>query len=400
MNTSESSRPFERARTELAYGEFLRRHRRRVDAREHLRPALETFVALEAKQWAERARAELRASGENARSRRADGEARLTPQEFQIARFVAQGLSNREVAAQLFLSPRTVDFHLRNVFTKLGVASRTELATLQLDAHAPTRPASAAEAPPGKKPGDSPGATDGLAARTFCERLVQKLPSRPRRPTVTISSSDLFPTETAGLPAARPPEWLELADGDALDLRIGPVAKQLGESTVRMLAYNGSVPGPVLHVQQGSTLIVNVVNEGDLEATVHWHGLRLDNRFDGTHETQAPMPIGGRLHLPDRVPRPRRLLVPPAHPRGLRPGDGAVREHRRRSGRPRLLVARPPRDRARARRRPDRGRAHRALQHDRVELRRHGPLRQRPAPQRRTRSRRWTRSREKSCAST
>ena len=135
----ESARPFERARTELAYGEFLRRHRRRVDAREHLRPALETFVALEAKQWAERARAELRASGENARSRRADGETRLTAQEFQIARFVAQGLSNREVAAQLFLSPRTVDFHLRNVFTKLGIASRTELATLQLDAHAPVR---------------------------------------------------------------------------------------------------------------------------------------------------------------------------------------------------------------------------------------------------------------------
>jgi DNA-binding NarL/FixJ family response regulator len=69
------------------------------------------------------------------------------PQEFQIARFVAQALSNREVAAQLFLSPRAVDFHLRNVFTKLGIASRTELATLQLDAHAPARPASADEAP-------------------------------------------------------------------------------------------------------------------------------------------------------------------------------------------------------------------------------------------------------------
>lgn len=117
------------------------------------------------------------------------------------------------------------------------------------------------------------------------------------------SSSDRFPTETAGLPAARSPEWLEFADGEAIDLRIGPVAKQLGESTVRMLAYNGSVPGPVLHVQQGSTLIVNVLNEGDLEATVHWHGLRLDNRFDGTHETQAPMPVGGqftyRIEFPD-----------------------------------------------------------------------------------------------------
>ena len=116
--------------------------------------------------------------------------------------------------------------------------------------------------------------------------------------------SDLFPTETAGLPAARPPEWLELDDADAIDLRIGPVAKQLGESTVRMLAYNGSVPGPVLHVQQGSTLVVNVVNEGDLEATVHWHGLRLDNRFDGTHETQAPMPIGGRFTYRVEFPDP------------------------------------------------------------------------------------------------
>jgi DNA-binding CsgD family transcriptional regulator/tetratricopeptide (TPR) repeat protein len=144
---AESSRPFERARTELAYGEFLRRHRRRVDAREHLRPALETFVALEAKQWAERARAELRASGENARPRRTDTETRLTPQEFQIARFVSRGMSNREVAAQLFLSPRTVDFHLRNVFPKLGIASRTELATLQLEHHAPTRLASGSKAP-------------------------------------------------------------------------------------------------------------------------------------------------------------------------------------------------------------------------------------------------------------
>jgi len=118
------------------------------------------------------------------------------------------------------------------------------------------------------------------------------------------TSSDFFPTETAGLPAARPPEWLELADGDTLDLRIGPVAKKLGESTVRMLAYNGSVPGPVLHVQQGSTLVVNVANEGDLEATVHWHGLRLDNQFDGTHETQPPIPIGGRFSYRIEFPDP------------------------------------------------------------------------------------------------
>jgi FtsP/CotA-like multicopper oxidase with cupredoxin domain len=116
-------------------------------------------------------------------------------------------------------------------------------------------------------------------------------------------SSEYFPTETAGLAAARAPEVIELGDGDEFELRIAPVAKKLGDATVRMLAYNGSVPGPTLRVQQGSELVVNAVNEGDLEATVHWHGLRLQNRYDGTHETQAPMPVGGsfiyRLQFPD-----------------------------------------------------------------------------------------------------
>src|SRR3954469_8522137 len=119
-----------------------------------------------------------------------------------------------------------------------------------------------------------------------------------------MTISEPFPIETAGLPAAQPVEWLELADGDVLDLRIGPVAKHLGDATVRMLAYNGSVPGPVLRVQQHSTLVVNVFNEGDLEDTVHWHGLRLDNRFDGTHETQAPIPIGGRFTYEVEFPDP------------------------------------------------------------------------------------------------
>ncbi|NUT56633.1 MAG: multicopper oxidase family protein, partial [Thermoleophilia bacterium] len=86
--------------------------------------------------------------------------------------------------------------------------------------------------------------------------------------------------------------------------RIGPVAKRLGDATVRMLAYNGSVPGPVLRVQQHSTLVVNVINEGDLEDTVHWHGLCLDNRFDGTHETQAPIPVGGRFTYRIEFPHP------------------------------------------------------------------------------------------------
>ena len=131
-------RAFERARTELAYGASLRRRRRRVDAREHLRAALETFDTLDAMPWSSRARSELRASGETARARREQPtSAELTPQEHQVAKFVSQGLSNREVGAQLFLSPRTVDFHLRNVFAKLGISSRTELAALRLDTHAP-----------------------------------------------------------------------------------------------------------------------------------------------------------------------------------------------------------------------------------------------------------------------
>src|SRR5918995_1157819 len=116
--------------------------------------------------------------------------------------------------------------------------------------------------------------------------------------------SDPFPTETTGLPAARPPERLELADGDVLDLRIGPVAKQLGDATVRMLAYNGSIPGPTLKVRQGSEIEVEVLNEGDLEQTVHWHGLRLDNRSDGTHETQTPIPVGGRFTCRVAFPDP------------------------------------------------------------------------------------------------
>ena len=73
-----------------------------------------------------------------------------------------------------------------------------------------------------------------------------------------------------------------------------------------MIAYNGSIPGPTLRVREGSELVVDVVNEGDLEATVHWHGLRLENRYDGTHETQAPIPVGGRFSVPDLVPRSRR----------------------------------------------------------------------------------------------
>jgi DNA-binding CsgD family transcriptional regulator len=119
--------PFQRARTELLYGEWLRRARRRTDARGHLRTALETFRTLGAVPWAERAEAELRATGETARKREISAAEQLTPQERQIAGLVTEGLTNKEIAAQLFLSPRTVDYHLRKVFTKLGIGSRADL---------------------------------------------------------------------------------------------------------------------------------------------------------------------------------------------------------------------------------------------------------------------------------
>jgi FtsP/CotA-like multicopper oxidase with cupredoxin domain len=117
------------------------------------------------------------------------------------------------------------------------------------------------------------------------------------------TTSDLFPTDAAGLTPACAPIIVDVADGEELTLRITPVAKKLGDDTVRMLAYNGSVPGPVLRVRQGTEIVVHAVNCGDLDATVHWHGLRLDNEYDGTTETQAPIPIGGRftyrLSFPD-----------------------------------------------------------------------------------------------------
>jgi FtsP/CotA-like multicopper oxidase with cupredoxin domain len=114
-----------------------------------------------------------------------------------------------------------------------------------------------------------------------------------------------FPTDPAGLPEAGWPELLELAHGDTLDLHVGPVAKRLGDTTVRMLGYNGSIPGPTLKVRQGTEIVVNVENQGDLDTTVHWHGLRLENRYDGVpHETQTPIPVGGSFTYRIRFPDP------------------------------------------------------------------------------------------------
>jgi FtsP/CotA-like multicopper oxidase with cupredoxin domain len=109
-----------------------------------------------------------------------------------------------------------------------------------------------------------------------------------------VTATDHFPRDIRGLAAAAATDVVDIAPDGQYELRIAPVRKQLGDATVRMLAYNGSIPGPTLRVRQGSEIDVTVINEGDLDATVHWHGLRLDNRSDGTHETQAPIPIGGR----------------------------------------------------------------------------------------------------------
>jgi FtsP/CotA-like multicopper oxidase with cupredoxin domain len=113
-----------------------------------------------------------------------------------------------------------------------------------------------------------------------------------------------LPTSIEGLLEARRSEVVELSDGDEFELEIVPVKKQIGDATVRMLAYNGSVPGPTLKVPQGSTITVHVTNRGDLDATVHWHGLRLENRYDGTHETQAPIPVGETFAYQVTLPDP------------------------------------------------------------------------------------------------
>lgn len=116
--------------------------------------------------------------------------------------------------------------------------------------------------------------------------------------------SDLFSTDTRGLPGTVQSTEVWIEDGDTYELRIFPVRNLIAGGDLRMLGYNGSIPGPALHVAQGSEITVQVRNDGDVEATVHWHGLRLKNKYDGVpHETQAPIPIGGnftyKLQFPD-----------------------------------------------------------------------------------------------------
>jgi DNA-binding CsgD family transcriptional regulator len=127
----QDTRPFDQARTQLLYGEWLRRERRKRDARVQLLASLQTFDALGAWPWANQARTELTATGATApQAAPPDLLAALTPQELQISRLAARGLANRDIAAQLFLSPRTVAYHLYKAYPKLGISSRAELPTL------------------------------------------------------------------------------------------------------------------------------------------------------------------------------------------------------------------------------------------------------------------------------
>jgi len=120
--------PFDYARLEMSYGGWLRRQRRITESRPHLRAARDTFKALGVQPWADKARAELRASGERAAEPAEVPRQPLSPQELQVAQMAASGLSNREIADRLFLSHRTVGAHLYRVFPKLGIVSRSELA--------------------------------------------------------------------------------------------------------------------------------------------------------------------------------------------------------------------------------------------------------------------------------
>jgi FtsP/CotA-like multicopper oxidase with cupredoxin domain len=122
---------------------------------------------------------------------------------------------------------------------------------------------------------------------------------------IADAATAYFATDAAGLPEASSPQVVDLRDGDVFDLRAGSVAKRIGDARLRMLAYNGSIPGPTLHVTQGSQITVHVRNDADVETTVHWHGLRLENRYDGVpHDTQAPIPIGGTFTYQVQFPDP------------------------------------------------------------------------------------------------
>ena len=147
-------------------------------------------------------------------------------------------------------------------------------------------------------PADPAAVTAAIGAAGFLvHRAADPVDGSPLPGTTSAGGPTVdtfYATDPTGLPQATGPEVLEPADGEELRLRITPVAKRLGDATVRMLAYNGSIPGPTLRVRQGAQVTVHVTNDTDVETTVHWHGLRLENRYDGVPgETQEPIPPGG-----------------------------------------------------------------------------------------------------------
>ena len=149
---------------------------------------------------------------------------------------------------------------------------------------------------------------------------------------------ETFTTETTGLAEAARPRDIRMKDGGHLDITIGSVRKRIGDADIRMLAYNGSIPGPTLYVDQGSEITVEATNNGDVDATVHWHGLRLENRYDGVpEETQAPIGVGGSFTYRVQFPDPGLYWYHPHIARGLRAGDGPLRSDRGARVRPLLL---------------------------------------------------------------
>ena len=141
---------------------------------------------------------------------------------------------------------------------------------------------------------DPVAVTAAIGAAGYTAGPLDGSPLASTARTGGLAVDTFFATDITGLPEATRPEVLALLDGDELPLRITPVAKRLGDTTVRMLAYNGSIPGPTLKVRQGTQIAVHVTNDTDDETTVHWHGLRLENSYDGVPgETQAPIPPGG-----------------------------------------------------------------------------------------------------------